>query len=129
MVDITDEYIKGTHTLKGFSDNYEVHVTWRYNSEIYKYYFTHESNIEFPPYTLETLRRPVTKIVAASVDSESSEYEYECIKQYAGPRHNFYGDCGGRMDISRILGKSASTIDIINSKGEFKTISGKVLST
>jgi hypothetical protein len=128
LQDITREYIYESDWERKYQGNYLVYVNWRYNNSEYKYVYEKENPIQFPPYTLEQLRKNVSnKIMALSVDKDDSLYEE--LKKYAGPMHNFYSDvCTKNMNIEWILNKPADEVHIIDSFGKFYNISAKRLS-
>ena len=92
--DVTLDYLddKKWKSIKHSHHNELVHVTWSYGTQQYKYAYTMDNPIEFPPYTVEELRtkKPTQKIIASN--SNNDVVKHDIIMQYAGPLHNFYCD-------------------------------------
>ena len=125
--DITRDYLTSNAWRSKVGSGDSVHVTWGYNTSVYRYAFKTSDPIEFPPYTIEQLRqpRPAVKIVAASVDGNNDLCD--TIIEYAGPKHNFYIDrTTGPIDISWIV-PGATKVDICDSTGQFHTLSNSKL--
>lgn len=122
--DITQKYINNENWEESFQKDDIVHVTWRHYDEIYKMCFTVQEQIPFPPYSLQSLNTPITKKIIAMTVTDSSDDDYDTLKQYAGPKHNFYCDVGGKMNVKWIINKDGD-LDVIDSCGGFKKIDGK----
>lgn len=87
---ITSDYIEDKFWNAQYP-NHNVEVIWKYNDKVYKYKCNSDDMIEFPPYTLEQLRRnkPSRKIIGISVNDKDC---FEEFIPYAGPMHDFYNN-------------------------------------
>ena len=122
--DITNEYVTNEQWRDSVKNNM-IHVHWSYDNIPYRYAFTCDNAIEFPPYTLEYLRssKPKKKIAALCLNDEDND-SFELVKQYAGPMCDFYGrEC----DISNIVHKPVKNLSLIDTMGIFTEISGSIL--
>ena len=126
--DITKQYINNENWSEFLNEDDVIHVTWRHYDEIYKMCFAVSDPISFPPYSLNELNAPVTKKIMAMTIGDNTDDEFELLKKYAGPKHNFYCDVGGKMNVKWILEKEGY-LDIIDTSGKFSKIDGKLLAT
>ena len=113
--DVTAQYL----SQKRFGDTLKnedvVHVHFTFDNKSYRYYYTKENPIEFPPYTFEQMRtvKPEKKIAAISVDDNSEVFEL--VKEYAGPCEDFYGR---EANLKTILNSDVSSYTLIDTKGQ-----------
>ena len=124
MTDVTKHYIYDSKWTEGLDDDTLIYVTWTYLDNEYKYVYKLSQPIEFPPYSLEQLRKKNnTKIIAINVDPHETDENIIEIKKYAGPFHNFYSDISNnQMKLKWILHKDVNTINVINNKGKIQTL-------
>lgn len=125
---ITKQYINNENWSEFLNENDIVHITWRYYDDVYKMCFSVSNPIPFPPYNLNVLNMSVTKKIMVMTIGDTTDEEIELLKQYAGPKHNFYCDVGGKMNIKWILDKDGY-LDIIDTTGKFSKVDGKMLAT
>lgn len=126
---ITREIITGKKP-KISSQNYVVHIHYKFNLVDYAIVYHKDNPVDFPPYPLNVFnKRSRPSIISIHVNNEDVTH---LLKKYAGPKHNFYEDLVNftGQDVSWILGKKIHTsakITVFTSFGETKQLHSKNL--
>ena len=98
-------------------------INWKLNGTEYKFILSKDSSEHFPPYSFHTMKHaiPETKIVSAFLKDKGSHDPVttvgKIVKQYAGPKQNFYRDTGCKIMTSDIWGICDKTLTLITTKG------------
>lgn len=99
-------------------------ITWALNSIQYINYYKNTELNMFPPYSFEDIRSPnknekiMVALLIDNIDKNKPMMNItNIIKQYAGPKENFYNDIDNyEVNTEDIFGTCKKTLQIITSK-------------
>jgi len=101
--DITESFKLSMHIC----DSQKIKVIWIFHNEKFINMFDNTSIKHFPPYNFIDCKTKTSKIVAGLlVNRKTKDIETvtSTIKQYAGPKHNFYSDIDYVVNTKDIYG-------------------------